>query len=229
MKIFTSKNIYLFLVAAIFSLTATAQNLRVTHYTLKGAEYTDSLWFTHQEFINHVYGNLNLQEVGSGFLMDRAETPLTPAHYNGVISVDLKGIHSFSNAFNIYNSFYEAAIDTNSLEPYTRPDSLSAEVIQLARQGYVPIAFLDHAYHRIRSDALSLGLFTTNIDSTILHDNPTRTISPYEEHRLFIAAAYSISPCWEAKKSIFKICSASQKLDKNFWGAHQSCSSLFFL
>ncbi|WP_155977816.1 hypothetical protein [Pedobacter glucosidilyticus] len=46
MKIFTFKNICLFLTASIFSITATAQNLRITHYTNNGAEYTDSLWFT---------------------------------------------------------------------------------------------------------------------------------------------------------------------------------------
>ncbi len=45
MRIFTPKNILL-ISDSFFNITVTAQNLRITHYTNNGAEYTDSLWFT---------------------------------------------------------------------------------------------------------------------------------------------------------------------------------------
>ncbi|TCC88649.1 T9SS type A sorting domain-containing protein [Pedobacter frigiditerrae] len=168
----------------VLSLCVHAQTLRVNSSTSNGVTKTDSLWYTHQEYLGHVFGNLNFAEVTSNFLIDRAPGKLSTTAHDGKNSND-STIRSTLHAMGIYTNFYYAALDTNGSYAPQHPQSLATAINDNWAINQIPILLINHSYHSIRSDAASLGLFTTNVDTTILYDNTTRTISPYQKHRLF--------------------------------------------
>lgn len=173
----------------VLGLTLHAQTLRVTTSTINGVTKTDSLWYTHQEYVNHVFGNLDFTEVTSKFLIDRAPGIFSATAYDGLNSND-STIRSTGAAMNVYANFFYAALDTNASYAPRHPKLLRASVAGNWADNQIPLMLINHGYHSIRSDAGTLGLITTSADQTVLYDNPGRTISPYQKHRLFVASPF---------------------------------------
>jgi Secretion system C-terminal sorting domain/PKD-like domain len=99
-------------------------------------------------------------------------------------------IKSTAQSYAIYSAFYYAALDTGAVYAPTHPSQVANSIQTLWNQGQIPLGMINHSYNSIRPDAATLGLFTTNADTTILYDNPNRTLSPYSIHRLFAALPY---------------------------------------
>ncbi|MBO9674143.1 MAG: T9SS type A sorting domain-containing protein [Sphingobacteriaceae bacterium] len=166
-----------------------AQTLRITTQTINGVTKTDSLWYTDQEYVNHVFGNLNFQQVTTNFLLDRSSNQFDPLAFDGKDS-DNFTVKSSAHSSAIYNAFYYSALDTGAAYAPTHPKQVAGAIQAIWDQGQVPIGLINHSYNSIRPDAASLGLFTTNADTTVLYDNVNRTLSPYRRHRLFSALPY---------------------------------------
>lgn len=181
------KQIFTFLIMLI-GFVSQAQTLRVSTNTEGGITTTDSLWFTHNEYVNYVFGNLDMQEVSTNFLLERSLSPFEPEAYDGKNSNDI--IRSVSEGLGIYTKFFYSALDTSASYAPAHPSLVREWGNEFNNNGYVPIILLNHAYHSIKPNALVNGLFTTNIDSTILYDNPSRTVSPYQQNRAFVAGPY---------------------------------------
>jgi hypothetical protein len=166
-----------------------AQTLRITTQTANGVTKTDSLWYTDQEYVNHVFGNLNFQDVTTKFLIDKSPNKFEAAAYDGKNNDDFT-IRSTAHSSAVYSTFYYAALDTGAAYAPRHPRQLATLIQTMWNQRQVPIGLINHSYNSIRPDAATLGLFTTNADSTVLYDNVNRAISPYQKHRLFAALPY---------------------------------------
>lgn len=190
MNIFTKQFCFAFLLLTFFySLHSNAQSLRVTSFNENGIEYADSLWFTPEEFFSHSFGNISLNEVvnSSGYLIEKSQSPFDRFKHDGKNNDD-DTIKTSSEGIGIYSRFYFSALSTNS--GAVSPQDLTASARASLADGKVPILLLNHSYNGIRGDALSLGLFTTNTDSTIFYDNPNRTLSPFYKERVFVGGPY---------------------------------------
>ncbi|TZF85783.1 hypothetical protein FW774_01550 (plasmid) [Pedobacter sp. BS3] len=180
---------------SVLIIQAKAQTLRVSTSTQDSITRVDSLWFTPQEYVDYVFGNLDMQDVTTHFLLERSLSAFDPEAYDGKNSND-STIRTTAQGMQVYSAFYYSALDTSASYAPAHPSQVSEWAGDFNRQGYVPILLLNHAYHSIKQDALMQGLFTTNIDSTTLYDNPTRTSSPYRQNRLFVAVPYILNKAY---------------------------------
>ncbi|MFD2160877.1 T9SS type A sorting domain-containing protein [Paradesertivirga mongoliensis] len=167
-----------------------AQTLRITNTAQNGIQRTDSLWFTHDEYVNYVFGNLAFSQVSTNYLLERSLSSFEPEYFDGKNNDD-KIIKSVGHFYSLYNTIYYSALDTAASYAIVHPTELSVSAKTWEDQGYIPLILLNRSYNTIKQNALFDGLFTTNSDSTILYDNPNRTTSPYSQKRVFITTAYS--------------------------------------
>ncbi|WP_419801268.1 esterase/lipase family protein [Mucilaginibacter sp.] len=186
MKLFTKTFMLIGIVYLLVDLSY-AQNLRVSNYTQNGIQYTDSLYFTQDEYSNFVFGNLNFQSISSGYLLDKSLNAFVSEIYDGKNSND-STVHNISGWFSLYTRLQGSNVNGNANLP--DPDSISTRTGFYIRQGQIPLVLINKSYQRIKNDALLTGLFTTNADSTQLYDNPSRTTSPYTTSRLFVNSTY---------------------------------------
>lgn len=180
------KYIYSVLFFLLLGFVAHSQTLRVSNSTNQNTSHADSLWFTQQEYIEHVYGNLNMSEVTTNFLIQRSLNYFEPLAHDGKFGND-STVRSFNEGMQLYNTLYYSALDTAAGNGLLHPSVFYTQTKLEADQGYIPLVLINRSYHSITQNALLSGLLSTNGDSTVLYDVPNRSSSPYEKHRLFTA------------------------------------------
>jgi hypothetical protein len=179
--------LYALLLLCSWSQFTFGQTLRVTTTTYKDVTVTDSLYFTPSEASNYIYGNLNFSSILSGYMIDKSLERFTITAFDGLNGND-STLHSMDNWFGIYSPLQRSGVNSSATLP-------TADSIQHIANSYpesfgIPLLFLNHSFQYIKSDALINGLFTTNSDTSILYDNPARTISPYATARVFAGSVF---------------------------------------
>jgi hypothetical protein len=159
-----------------------AQTLRVTTTTINGFTQTDSLYYTPDELRTHVFGNLDFSAITSGYVLDKGLRAFNPLVYDGKNGDD-SVFRSTSSWFNIYSALQRGNV--NAYADLKPADTLQMFANNHLKDNIVPIALVNRAYHYIRSDAVAYNCFTVSTDSTILYDNPSRTVNPFLKNRLF--------------------------------------------
>lgn len=160
---------------------ASAQTLRVRDTTYHGFRVVDSIFYTNDEVRSRVFGNLNFSSINTGYLLDKGLTPFIPALHDGRGTDD--SVLTTSSWFQVYAALQIAGVNTSA--NLKIPDSIQAYANVYLKQRMVPIAVVNRSYQYIRSDAIAIGCFTASTDSTILYDNPSRTVNPYLLSRFF--------------------------------------------
>lgn len=181
----------LILLLLLFPAFSFSQTLRITNDNQNNISSADSLWFTPDEYFNYSLGHLNFQEVlnNGGFLIEKSQHPFLSEKFDGLNGDD--AILSATTGLNIYSRFYDSYLGES--HPLIDVSALRAAASPLLASGTVPIFLINHRYYSLKPTALYDGLFTTNIDSTVLYDNPARTSSPFLQQRLFIGGPYTQS------------------------------------
>jgi len=123
-------------------------------------------------------------QIPSGYLMDYSLVSLNDSSFNGLYSSN-DTIAESGAFFALHNMFTSAKVNSNGTLPAST-DTLFIDAYRYLRNtGYVPLLFLYQPYQKIRSTALSQGLFTLTPDSIRLKDVAGRSSSPYDTKTFF--------------------------------------------
>ena len=140
------------------------------------ASYDD----TYAANISYVFENLNMSEVATNLLADRAVPFIEVDSFDGVQLLEYNKLEI--NQFGLlYASFYSAALDTSALLPH--PDRYMKANDSLQTGDPIPLSVLHLDYHRFRKDAIDLNLLF--VQDSQLHDTPNRPQSPYLQKKAF--------------------------------------------
>ena len=142
----------------------------------------DSLTQTPQQQFEYITQNLNLSEVNTGFLVDKA-LPMVPIEkFNGQqLSNDNRG--STFKFCKLYAMLSSMGISSNFNLPH--PSSYTS-LVENPQNSQILMGVLMYEYNQFREDALTQNLLTTN--GVQFFDVPGRPQSPYLEKEVFLAS-----------------------------------------
>lgn len=145
----------------------------------------------------HVFQHLNLSQVPSGLLTDRA-LPLTNLRYfNGQMPDS-----AWTNPLRcqlIYATLAGAVVNANA--PQLPASALGRPAATLDAGNPIPLKILFYNYHRLREDAITAGLLS--ISNNQLHHVPNSPASPYQPAQVLAAAPWVSVPFLQGKTYTF--------------------------
>lgn len=171
------RQITLFLICLASAMHASAQLQVEDSATISRERWRDSVF------------RMNMSYVPSGILAEYSLYPFEATKYDGLNNDD-DTIKSSGYLYMLHDLLKASIVNNNAQLPVT--DSLYAYASSLNKiTGEIPFTLVYQTYHRIRSTALSEGLFTINADSVGIQDVLPRAASPYDAQYAFFAAPFN--------------------------------------
>ncbi|WP_301920752.1 hypothetical protein [Ferruginibacter sp.] len=123
-------------------------------------------------------------QIPSGYLIDYSLAPLNDSSFNGA-NIKNDTITESGQFFALHNIFAASKVNNSGLLSNST-DTLFIDAYRYKRNtGSIPLLFLYQPYQKIRSSALSQGLFTITTDSIRLKDVAGRSTTPYDNRTCF--------------------------------------------
>ena len=154
----------------------------VTYTTFsQQVDVIDSLTQTPQQQFSFITQNMDLTEVTSGLLEDKAFKMLPLEFFNGQVidSTNLASAIRFGHLFATLSS-----MPINQTFELPLPSDYSTKLLNTA-ENVIPMGAIHYQYHKIKDDAINLNLLSS--DGAQLSDVPNRPASPYESHNVFLS------------------------------------------
>jgi|GEM_PF-2786052 len=165
--------------------------------------YDNSIPFS--EKMDDVFGNIDLTDVTTNLLLDRAWPFAKPADFDGTQGADT--VKSHKHWLKLYGTMATAA--TSQPAPIPSINDWRAQRDAEEENGKNPLVIIHADYHRIKRDsALIYSLFYEQNGE--LYDAPNQSTSPYEAQTLFAFSPYkttiydSLSMDFKTSPAFFK-------------------------
>ena len=137
------------------------------------------------EKMDDVFGNVDLTDVSTNLLLDRAWPFAKPTAFDGSLSADT--VKSHKHWLKLYGTMATAAISQPA--PIPSINDWRAQRDAEEENGKNPLVIVHADYHRIKRDsALIYSLFYEQNGE--LYDAPNQSTSPYEAQTLFAFSPY---------------------------------------
>ena len=158
----------------------------------------DSLTQNPQQQFSFITQNIDLTEVTSGLIENKAFKMLPIENFNGQ-SIDSTNLASAVRFGHLFATLSSMPINQNFELPH--PSDYSTKLVNTPTN-VIPMGAIHYQYHKIKDDAINLNLL--NSDGSQLSDVPNRPMCPYESHNEESVLALITSTAIEKSDKTYK-------------------------